>query len=320
MSWLGVEIGGTKLQVAVVTDDGQVAACRQSQIDATAGAAAVQDELERLLAEALGSGAELRGVGVGFGGPVDRLRGTVAACHQVAGWSGFPLAAWIADRTRLSVVIENDSNAAAVAEAVAGAGRGSSAVVYANAGSGVGAGYVMDGRIHHGRSPGEMEFGHLRLAADGPTVEQEASGWSLDRRVFVAVAADPRGPLAAAAAGAVPSARHLGAAIDAGDPEASAILDRAARAFALGLSHVVHLLNPDVIVLGGGVAHLGEPWRGAIAAHLDSFVVKALAPAPPVRLAALGDLVVPLGAAIVARTSLSPFQSSQSASARRSGV
>jgi glucokinase len=303
MSWLGVEIGGTKLQVAVVSDAGEVAACRRACIDAMSGAPAVQDALGCLLAETMATGAHPGGVGVGFGGPVDRLRGTVAACHQVAGWGGFPLAAWIADRTRLPVVIENDSNAAALAEASVGAGRGSSAVFYTNAGSGVGAGYVVNGRIYHGRLPGEMEFGHLRLAADGPSVEQAASGWSLDRQVRLAVAAHPSGTLAAVAVGATPSARHLGVALAAGDAVAAAILDRAARAYALGLSHVVHLLNPDLIVLGGGVAEIGEPWRTAVAAHLDAFIVEALRPAPPVRLAALGELVVPIGAALVARTS-----------------
>lgn len=301
MAWLGVEIGGTKLQVAVVTDAGAAPVCLRSTVTASAGAAALLEELERLLAEAMRAGEPLHGVGVGFGGPVDPVRGTVAACHQVSGWNDFPLAAWMAARARLPVVIENDSNAATLAEALVGAGRGLSAVFYSNAGSGVGGGYVVGGHIHRGRAPGEMEFGHVRLAAEGPTVEQAASGWSLDRQVVAAVAANPEGGLAAVAGGTAPSARHLGAAIGRGDLVAQRILDRAARAYALGLSHVVHLLNPDVIILGGGVAGIGEPWRAAIAAHLDTFVVEALRPPPPVRLAALGELVVPIGAAMAAR-------------------
>jgi glucokinase len=97
-----------------------------------------------------------------------------------------------------------------------------------------------------------------------------------------------------------PGARGLAAALAADDAAAAAILDAAARQYGLALSHVVHLLNPDVIVLGGGVARIGEPWRDAVARHLDASLMAALRPAPPVRLAALGDAVVPIGAALVA--------------------
>lgn len=301
MAWLGVEIGGTKLQAAVVDDGGTVIALRRTPVDATAGAAAVRDALAALCTTVLSAASMPAGaVGVGFGGPVDRERGVVVACHQVAGWDGFPLAAWLGDHLGLPVILENDSNAAAFAEAVVGAGRGYGAVVYSNVGSGVGAGLVLDGRVYHGRVPGEMELGHLRLSADGPTVETVVSGWSLDRQVRMAVERDPRGGLAAVVAGGHPSARHLPQAIAEGDPQAAAILDRAARHYALGLSHVVHLLNPDVIVLGGGVADIGEPWRSAVERHLEGFVLEALRPPPPVRRAVLGEEVVPIGAALVA--------------------
>jgi glucokinase len=301
MAFLGIEIGGTKLQVAVVSAAGVVTATARGAVAAASGAAAVLDVVERLVAEAVPLAREpLEAVGIGFGGPVDRVRGTVAASHQVTGWSGFPLLSWVAERTGLPTTLENDSNAAALAEAVVGAGRGFHAVVYSNVGSGVGGGLVVGGRIYHGRVPGEMEIGHLRLAIDGPIVEDVVSGWSLDQQVRAVVEANPHGGLALAAAGMPPSARCLGPAIAAGDAEATAIVDRAARSYALGLSHAVQLLNPDAIVLGGGVAGIGEPWRAAVAAHLHGFVVEALRPPPPVLLAALGDFVVPVGAALMA--------------------
>lgn len=301
MAFLGIEIGGTKLQAAVVSAAGVVAATARASVAAGSGAAAVLDGVERLVAEAVSLAHEpLEAVGIGFGGPVDRVRGTVATSHQIPGWSGFPLMSWVAERTGLPTSLENDSNAAALAEAVVGAGRGFHAVVYSNVGSGVGGGLVLGGRIYHGRVPGEMEIGHLRLALDGPIVEDVVSGWSLDRQVRAVIEANPHGGLALAAAGMPPSARCLGPAIAAGDAEASAIVDRAARCYAFGLSHAVQLLNPDAIVLGGGVAGIGEPWRAAVATHLHGFVVEALRPPPPVLLAALGDIVVPVGAALVA--------------------
>lgn len=303
MGFLGIEIGGTKIQAVVVSASGAVGDRVSGVVHAEAGAAAVLETLGRQIGEVLTICPEsIEGVGVGFGGPVDRSLGVIAASHQVAGWGGFPLAAWVANRVPgIPVVLENDANAAAFGEAILGAGRGCRTVFYANSGSGVGAGFVIEGRIYHGRAPGEMEFGHLRMSIDGPTVEEVASGWSLDRQVRAAVEADPRGGLAVAAAAWRPSARLLGPALAAGDAEAATILGRAARAYALGLSHAVHLLNPDTIVLGGGVAGIGEPWRAAVAGHLEGFLIGALRPAPPVRLAVLGDLVVPIGAALLAR-------------------
>jgi glucokinase len=113
------------------------------------------------------------------------------------------------------------------------------------------------------------------------------------------VAADPDGPLARIAAGRPADARHLAGAIAAGDAAARSILSDAARSYAWGLSQAVHLLNPEVIVLGGGVAMIGEAWREGVAQHLESFLMKPMRPGPPVKLAALGQSVVLVGAALV---------------------
>jgi glucokinase len=303
MTCIGIEIGGTKLQSAVVGADGSVRATRLGSVDPEAGAGGILAALSRQLAELVSApaGAAIEAVGIGFGGPVDRGRGTIATSHHVAGWDGFPLAEWVGSRCGgLPVFLENDTNSAALAEAVLGAGRGLRTVVYSNAGSGIGAGFVVDGELYHGRVPGEMELGHLRVGDGISTLEDVASGWAIDRQVAAAAAAHPRGLLAREAAAGRPGARGLAAALAADDAAARAILEAAARQYGFALSHVVHLLNPEVIVLGGGVARLGEPWRDAVARHLDASLMAALRPAPPVRLAALGDAVVPIGAALVA--------------------
>jgi glucokinase len=309
MAFLGIEIGGTKLQAAVVDDRGRVLLERADAVQPADGAAGVLRALEpqiMVLRAPAATAAEritIDAVGVGFGGPVDRAAGVVAASFHVSGWGGFPLAEWIAERAGgVPVVLENDSNAAALAEAVLGAGRGANPVLYSNVGSGIGAGLVIDGRIYHGHPPGEVEIGHLRMNPDGTILEDLASGWSIDRQVRDHAAAHPDAPLAriAAAAGLTPSARHLAAAIAAGDAAAGAMLDTAARHYAFALSHAVHLLHPQVIVLGGGVAGIGEPWRGAVARHLPGFLMEPFRPGPDVRLSTLGRLVVPVGAAVAA--------------------
>jgi glucokinase len=307
---IGIEIGGTKLQSAIVTADGRVERRRLGQIDPTEGAAGIRRrlsaQLAELLAEPLPEGLALAAVGIGFGGPVDRARGVVAASFQVEGWGRFPLVDWVRGElpdghASLPIVIENDANAAALAEAVAGAGAGSRVVFYTNAGSGIGAGLVVDGRLYHGRDRGEMELGHIRLKPQGAILEALASGWAVDRRVREHVQAQPAGPLARLAdSSSAASARLLPAAIAAGDAAATAILDDAAGHYAHALSHVVHLLDPDVIVLGGGVAAMGAAWRDAVASRLAPLLMQTMQPPPPLRLAALGTDVVPVGAALVA--------------------
>jgi len=308
---LGIEIGGTKLQSAVVAADGRVLLRRSDRVDPAGGAGGIRTVLAAQIAgiidDAAGKGLVIRAIGIGFGGPVNREQGVVATSFHVGGWSDFPLAAWVAEQVRDSlgavpVVLENDSNAAALGEALVGAGRGARVVVYSNAGSGIGSGLVIDGQLYRGRSSGEMELGHLRLIRDAGILEDSSAGWAIDRAVCGAVAAEPAGALAraATATSAPPSARLLPAALAAGDATAQRILDVAAGHYAHALSHVVHLLNPDVIVLGGGVATIGEPWRGSVERQLDALLMAPLRPSPPVRLATLGEDVVPVGVALAA--------------------
>lgn len=313
---IGVEIGGTKLQSAVVTADGRVLHRRLGRIDPAEGAAGIRRglaaQLAALLAEPLPDGLDLAAVGVGFGGPVDRVKGVVATSFQVAGWERFSLAEWVrqqlpTERASLPVVLENDANAAALAEAVVGAGAGSRIVFYTNAGSGIGAGLVIDGSLYHGRDRGEMELGHLRLLPGGDILESLASGWAIDRLVRRHVQTQPAGPLGRAAGSpAEASARLLPAALAAGDAAASEILAVAAGHYAHALSHVVHLLAPDLIVLGGGLAEIGSPWRDAVARFLEPLLMPTMQPAPPIRLATLGADVVPVGAALAALRAAEP--------------
>lgn len=312
---LGIEIGGTKLQSALVAGDGRVLVRRTDRVDPAGGADGIRRvlaaEIAGILDDAPGTDLDVRAVGIGFGGPVNRHLGIVTTSFHVGGWGGFPLASWVAGQVRDSlgdvpVILENDSNAATLGEALAGAGRGAKVVVYSNAGSGIGSGLVIDGELYRGRPSGEMELGHLRLGRDGEILEHTSAGWAIDRLVREAVAAEPDGTLgrAAAAGSDPPSARLLPAALAAGDATARSILDAAAGPYAHALSHVVHLLNPDMIVLGGGVATIGEPWRKSVEGHLETLLMAPLRPAPPVRLALLGEDVVPVGAALAAFATL----------------
>jgi glucokinase len=302
--YFGVEIGGTKLQALAASGEGRILRQRRTNVHHAEGAAGIR---ATILAELRTLQREFSpaAIGVGFGGPVDWRTGVIVRSFHVEGWNGFALAPWLqAELGDIPVVVENDAKAAALAEANFGAGRGHRVVFYSNAGSGVGAGLVIDGDLYRGRPPGELELGHVRLDLAGHTVEERASGWSLDKRVRHQAKLEPAGRLAglvSAAHGAGAEAQLLTVALADGDPAAGEILDDAARDYAYGLSHVAHLLHPEIIVLGGGVSLLGEPWRAAVARHLDEFLMEAFRPGPPVVLAALGEAVVPLGAAMIAR-------------------
>jgi glucokinase len=297
---LAVEIGGTKLQIVVGTADGRILARQRFAVDPRGGAAGIRARIAEALPAIIGQWRPCA-VGVGYGGPVDRRTGRVVTSHHVPGWEGFPLGAWLADVAGVPVVVDNDANVAALGEALFGAGRGCDPVFYVTLGSGVGGGLVYHGQIFHGSGMGEAEIGHLRLDTTGQIVEDRCSGWSLDRRIRAAVVGAADGPLARLVGGDPGhETRHLGAALAEGDPLAAEILDDAASLLGLALSHVSHLCHPEVIVLGGGVAILGEPLRNAVAVHLRRCLMEALLPGPRVSLAALCEDAVPVGALALA--------------------
>ena len=294
---VGIEIGGTKLQLAVGVTPGKIEACRRMAVDRAKGAAGIRTNIAQALPGLLRDRKPDK-AGVGFGGPVDWTTGRVSRSHHVEGWSDFDLRAWLEGLTGAPVVIDNDANVAALGEAKFGAGRGMNPIFYVTLGSGVGGGLVVDGRIYHGAPPGESEIGHVRLDRNGATVESRCSGWAIDRRIRELNASKPDGLLArlTANSAAGDEARHLVAALTEADPDATRILCELSSDLAFGLSHIVHLLHPQAIVLGGGLSGIGEPLRAGVELVLRESIMDAFKPAPRVLLAALGRDAVPVGA------------------------
>ena len=292
---LAIEIGGSKLQVCVGTEQGQILARERRAINPAHGAEGIRAQIAECL-KSLTAAHSPSAIGVGFGGPVDWRTGRIVCSHHIAGWNGFQLSEWLEKLTGTPVCIENDANAAALGESRFGAGRGAGSVFYVTVGSGVGGGLVSEGRIFHGTSPGEAEIGHLRLNQNGRTPENSCSGWSLNRRIREAIANNSASDLAARVkSDPGHEARHLGPAMAAGDDLASEILNEAAGYLAYALSHVTHLFHPEMIVIGGGVSLIGEPFRSAVAQHLNALLMEAFQPGPRIALASLGEDAVPAG-------------------------
>jgi glucokinase len=241
-------------------------------------------------------------VGVGFGGPVDWRAGRICRSHQIEGWSEFDLGGWLHELVRVPVEVENDANLAALGEALQGAGKGFNPVFYVTLGSGVGGGLVVDGHIYHGAPPGEAEIGHLRLDRQGTIVEKRCSGWAVDEKIRRLKAKAPASFLARLTNnGQGGEARFLPQALAANDPGAGAIVGETAEDLAFALSHVTHLFHPEVIVIGGGLALTGEPLRAAVAQTLPRFLMEVFGAGPEIRLAALLEDAVPVGALFLAR-------------------
>lgn len=296
-SYLSVEIGGTKLQLIVYTKGGEVLKRWRYNVIKELGAAGIQEQIRQGIEE-IRNEFVIIGTGVGFGGPVDRHSGVIGVSHQIGGWSGFPLAAWLEDLTASRVQIENDANVAALGEATYGAGRNYDTVFYMTIGSGVGGGLVQNGTLYHGRSQGESEIGHLRLTENGTTLESLCAGWAVDSQIREAAAHHPDSIISRLTVDEKGGgeARFLASALTQGCEVAAEILQNLVARLSLGLSHVVHLFNPDIIILGGGISLIGEPLRFGVEQKLPDFVMKALQPIPGIALAALGEDVVPMGA------------------------
>ena len=297
---LAIEIGGTKLQIVAGDGTGRIYHRHRFVVDPTRGGVGIREQMEKALGSLM-TGLSPVAIGVGFGGPVDWRTGTTCCSHQVEGWAGFALGEWLRNLTGLPIVVENDSNTAALGEAHCGAGRGSNPVFYFNMGSGMGGGLIVDGKIYHGEKPGEVEFGHLKLDRQGTTVESRCSGWAVDRRIRALATLKPEGRLARLVGEITGGeATHLVAALAAGDDTAQEVIDETAADLGFALSHVVHLFHPKIVVVGGGLSLLGEPLRAAVEKAMRAHVMEAFQPGPVVRQAELKEDSVPVGALLLA--------------------
>lgn len=304
MNLLSIEIGGSKLQLAIGTPSGNILECKRFIVDSEAGGSGIRQQIAEALPK-LVARWNPAAIGVGYGGPVDWTTGTTKCSHQINGWDQFALGVWLHDQVNIPVFVDNDANVAALGEAVHGAGKGKNPVFWVNCGSGVGGGLVVDGQIYHGALPGEMEIGHIQLNKEGNIVEDHCSGWAVDRAIRRVIEKAPESMLAKMVVG-LPlggESRMLSPALAQGCPEADLVLTSAMDDLAFALGHVVQLVNPSVIIVGGGLSLIGEPLRHRLANALKRYVMPAFT-VPQVALAKLGEDAVTIGGLTLAAVRL----------------
>ena len=298
---VGIEIGGTKLQLVLANSSGGIEQTVRHTVDPAGGAESIRTQISDGLKK-LGHSEEIGALGVGFGGPVDWKTGAIRVSHQVSGWSDFNILEWLQKETKKPVALDNDANTAALAEALHGRGKGYERVFYMTIGSGIGGGMIINGKIYHGIEPGEVEVGHLRLNKQGDTLESKCSGWAVNRKVRAYIDQHPDSLLAQLSSNyPQPEATLLKPALERGDEAARKIMEEVSDDLAFALSHVVHLFHPDIIIMGGGLSLLKDYLRQPVIQKLPQYVMKAFLPLLPIEIASLGEQVVPIGALELAK-------------------
>jgi glucokinase len=305
----GFDVGGTKVLGLLVDPAGPEVVDRVW--DSSAGSGPVLVETIATSAERLrrANGVEIDRVGLGVAGLAHRS-GVLRYSPNLPDIVEFPIADRLAERLGLDVVLGNDASTAALAEARLGAGRGVSDFVFVGLGTGIGTGLVIDGRLVQGAHGFAGESGHMVVDHDGPEHhtgrrgpwEYFASGHALGRMGREAAAAGRFGP-GVERAGSVDAitGHHVVEALVGGDEAAAAVFDGFCREVARGLADLVLVLDPQRIVLGGGLADIGEPLRAGVDRWLPELLLGAAhRPRVEIRIAELGTDAGALGAALLA--------------------
>jgi len=317
--FIGVDIGGTKIAAGLVDAQGailtQLRTPMVSNSDAASAVARVRSAIETVLAEAEKYSVDqhsVAGIGICAPGPLDPETGIIINPPNLPCWRNFPLASEIAQHYGVPVVVDNDANAAALAEARWGAGRGYRNIFYATIGTGIGTGIIFDAHIYHGRTGGAGEGGHMSIDYRGPRcgcgklgcIEVLAAGPAIARRARTKLAADSsRSSAILGLAGGnldAVSSEMVGTAYVAGDPLARQVLHETTELLALWLGNIVDLLEPDVMIVGGGVAAMLNPFFDEVRRLLPDYSVNSRVQEIPLLMAHYGaDAGIAGGAALI---------------------
>lgn len=310
---LGVDIGGTKVAVGIVDSNGNILARGRKPMvadtSAEAGLNAVIGAIDSMLTTPEGRG--VHSIGICAPGPLNPRAGIVVNPPNLPCWRNFPLADRIKAKYQIPVKVDNDGNAAALAEARWGAAQGFQYVFYGTIGTGIGAGFIFDGAIYHGKTGSAVEGGHMTIDYRGPRcncgklgcIEILAAGPAIGVRARAKLAdkQTPHSAILDLAQGDIHSVTSelVGKAFAAGDPVARQILQETVDLLAVWLGNIVDLLDPDVLVIGGGVAAMLKPFFEDIKRQLPRWAVNPFVSEIPLLMAHYGaDAGIAGGAAL----------------------
>jgi glucokinase len=301
---LGVDVGGTKVAAGLVDARGtilfQTRVTMPAREDAAAGFAAVEHAINAVFAAQPQARATVTGIGICAPGPLDPIRGVVLNPPNLPCWRNFPLAAEVQRAFHVCVKVDNDANAAALAEAAWGAGVGFRNVLYATLGTGIGTGIIFDRRIYHGRTGSAAEGGHVSIDYNGPRcgcgkrgcIEALCSGPAIAQRARTRLAeSNAPSRMRELAGGNLEklTAETVAEAFREGDALAREVLEATADLLTVWLGNLIDLLEPDVIVFGGGVAQLMSEFFPRMQTELPKWSINSRCCEIPLLLAKYGS-------------------------------
>ncbi|WP_340371715.1 ROK family glucokinase [Peribacillus sp. FSL E2-0218] len=310
--WLmGVDLGGTTTKLALINSYGEIIHKWEINTDISEKgkfitmniAKAIDAKLEELNEPK----SKLVGIGMGAPGPVDFVNGSIYEAVNL-GWKDYPLKDLLEVETSLPAVIDNDANMAALGEMWKGAGNGAKDLVCVTLGTGVGGGIIHNGRIVHGTSGAAGEIGHITVISDGGApcncgktgcLETVASATGIVRLALEALNEDDGTSLLQQKVneGNVVSSKLLFQCAKDGDSLSKAVVDKVGNYLGLALSHVGNVMNPDKIVIGGGVSQAGGILLDTVRAAFEKYAFKRVGKSTKISLATLGNDAGVIGAA-----------------------
>lgn len=264
----GIDIGGTKIAVALATANGDFVFRHRFPTRIKLGAAAILDETLDVIEMAITkTGGNLTAIGIGCPGPLDIRRGLILSPPNLSDWDEFPIVKAVKEKFNVPVVLDNDANAAALGEHCFGAGRGFENLVYITISTGIGGGIIINNRLIHGVGAGAGEIGHIAVAPDeikckcgaSGCLEAICSGTSIARRARQRIIAGDRSLMT----GLVKNTNQITAQTVAeaayrGDSVANEIWSETIGFLAVGINNIAVTLAPEAFIIGGGVSLAGE--------------------------------------------------------------
>ncbi len=319
--FVGVDLGGTSMLAVVTNARGKILGEKKRRTQAEEGASSVMDRIVRSVHDALSdAGARLkhvRATGIGLPGPLNPKTGVVYHAPNLGPtWNNTPVSAYLGERLGCPVYVDNDVNVGAVGEHALGAGRGYKSLVAIFVGTGIGGGIILKDKLYRGARSTAGEVGHMVLVADGPLcgcgkrgcAEAVASRTAIEREIRAGIAAGRQSvipEILKSSSSGVMSSGVLGEALDRGDALTQEVMAQAEVYMGLLVASVVNLLDPQVIVLGGGVVErLGAAYMEPVRETAEQYYLNQQDKAQ-VRVvqSALKDYAGVLGAAMLARGS-----------------
>jgi len=308
--YVGIDLGGTNIKLAVVTGEARVVGNMSMETEAWGGPEVVIDRMiegaRRIVDEVSAPWEQIRAVGIGSPGFLNWETGVIIHPPNLPGWRDVPLRKRLSEALKKPVALENDANAAAWGEYWAGAGKGARSLVMFTLGTGIGGGIILDDEILRGFQDLAGELGHITIDPDGPVcscgqqgcLESFASATGTVRRFRDAVQRGEKSALAEQVlAGKQVTGRQMYEAALAGDELSRRTLGETGRYMGIGISSMVMTINPEVFVLAGGLSKAGEILMGPLREELDGRMPEHVKGKMNVRFAKLGELAGAIGAA-----------------------